>query len=73
MFPLTFKVALIFIQIFRLTRTIDDDENFYYLNNNKYFYNKLQNCQLNHYFDLNFFKCRLCDENFNLIASPDSK
>lgn len=54
--------------------TSDDDENFYFANNNnKFFYNINKNCPPNYYFDVDYFKCRLCDQNFNLMASKNSK
>ncbi|CAO1407289.1 unnamed protein product [Diamesa serratosioi] len=52
----------------------DDDENFYFANNNnKFFYNINKNCPPNYYFDVDYFKCRLCDQNFNLMASKNKQ
>lgn len=57
-----------------LTSGNDDDENFYYANNNnKFLFNRRKNCQLNNYYDVDYFKCRLCDPNFNLIATETRK
>jgi hypothetical protein len=69
----SFQIVAIFLTLLHTIHTIDDDENFYFINNNKYFFNRMKNCQQNYYFDFNYFKCRLCDENFNLIASGDSE
>lgn len=52
----------------------DDDENFYFANNNnKFLFNTRQNCQPNYYFDVDYFRCRLCDPNFNLMATEQSE
>ena len=53
----------------------DDDENFYFANsnNNKFFANSRRNCQPNYYFDVDYFKCRLCDGNFHLTVSKQSE
>lgn len=32
-----------------------------------------QNCEANYHYDVNFFKCRLCDPTFNLVAFKESK
>lgn len=34
-----------------------------------YFAAQFNNCPKNFYFDIDFFKCRLCDPNFNIVAS----
>lgn len=75
------EMMKIFFQILILTTFVlsfangsDDDENFYFANNNnKFFYNSRKNCQPNNFFDVDFFKCRLCDPNFNLIATQQSE
>jgi hypothetical protein len=53
----------------------DDDESFYFANgnNNKFFFNTRKNCQPNYYFDVEYFKCRLCDGNFNLMTNELSE
>lgn len=53
----------------------DDDESFYFANgnNNKFFFNTRKNCQPNYYFDVDFFKCRLCDSNFHLMTNELSE
>ena len=71
-----FALKFLFLTTFLLTLTSgsDDDENFYFANsNNKFFFNVRKNCQPNYFFDVDYFKCRLCDPNFNLIASRESK
>jgi hypothetical protein len=47
----------------------DDDESFYYASNNKFFFNTRRSCQSNAVFDVDYFKCRLCDGNFHLLAT----
>lgn len=69
-------LKILFLTVFLLSFTSgsDEDENFYFANNNnKFFYNSRKNCQPNNYFDVDFFKCRLCDPNFNLIATQQSE
>jgi hypothetical protein len=52
----------------------DEDEMFYNANNNNnFFYNDLNTCQANHILDVDYFKCRLCDPNFNLVANLQRK
>lgn len=41
--------------------------------NSRFYYNTRMNCQANNYFDIDHFKCRLCDPNFNLVASEQSE
>lgn len=71
---LLLQVILLLFKLVEFTRTVENDENFYFVNNNnKFFYNHLKNCKDKYYFDFNYFKCRLCDENFNLIVAENSK
>lgn len=67
--------VLILIASFSTAIGSDDDENFYFANNNnnKFFFNTPKNCQPNYYFDVDFFKCRLCDSNFYLMANEQSE
>lgn len=53
----------------------DEDENLFFThgNNNKFFFNTRKNCQPNYYFDIDFFKCRLCDGNFLLMTNDLSE
>lgn len=51
----------------------DEDENFYFVNNNNKFLLNSKNCPTNYYYDVDYFKCRLCDPNFNLVASDSRK
>lgn len=52
----------------------DDDENFYFANgNNKFFFYSRKNCQPNYYFDVDLFKCRLCDGVSHLMTNELSK
>lgn len=73
MTQILFKVLFLTIFLLSFSNGSDDDENFYFANNNnKFFYNSRKNCQPNYYFDVDYFKCRLCDPNFNLVATQHS-
>lgn len=64
------KATLLFLCLFPLSSGDDNDDNFYFANNNnKFFFNSRKNCPTNYYFDIDFFKCRLCDPNFNIVAA----
>lgn len=70
------KIIQVLILITFLSTVIgsDDDESFYFANsNNKFFFNMRKNCQPNYVFDIDYFKCRLCDANFYLTATELSK
>ncbi|KAG5680865.1 hypothetical protein PVAND_010346 [Polypedilum vanderplanki] len=66
-------IVLIVIALTSCTIGNDDDESFYYANNNKFFANNRKSCQLNSIFDVDYFKCRLCDGNFHLMATRQKK
>lgn len=42
-------------------------------NNSVFFYNNRKKCSADNYFDVDIFKCRLCDPNFNLKSSKESE
>lgn len=71
------KISLIistFLLIIIATNANDEDEMFYNANNNNnFFYNDLNTCQPNHILDVDYFKCRLCDPNFNIAANLQSE
>lgn len=63
---------LLTVSFVSFTSGDESDENFYYANNNnKFLFNTRKNCAPSFFFDLDYFKCRLCDPNFNLIASDE--
>lgn len=41
--------------------------------NKIFLYNRIEFCKANEYFDINYFKCVLCDSNLNLAVSNDCK
>lgn len=36
-------------------------------------YNEIDNCKSNEYFDANYFMCRLCDPQLNLVPSENGR
>jgi hypothetical protein len=66
--------VLLAVNFVPFTSGDESDENFYYANsNNKFLFNSRRNCAPSNVFDIDYFKCRLCDPNFNLIASDESE
>lgn len=60
-------IFLLVSYMLRASNADENDENFNIAN--KFIFNNGKNCQINQYFDIDLFKCRLCDPNFNLVNS----
>lgn len=56
-----------FFIILTLIRLIGGNENTVFI------YNHIDNCKLSDYYDVNYFLCRQCDSQLNLVPSANGK